>query len=199
MALFLSFTPFILMMILRRFLAARTTLLISAGLSLANLLWQTAMGGNVKSLNILICTLLILLTVVSFIRPALIEQRSGMVIYGVLVLFVFGGIALGQPFTLAYAREQAPEIFWSNPIFYQTSLYISLVWGGSFILLFLLSLPRGQAWLPPTIRSLLMLAIFMGAATFTNWYPIKVREQAARTSSSQVQPDIGVNLRAMPS
>jgi hypothetical protein len=49
-----------------------------------------------------------------------------------LFLVVVISIAIGQPFTLQYAREQAPPEVWSKPEFLRVNVRISSVWALAF-------------------------------------------------------------------
>ncbi len=60
-------------------------------------------------------------------------ENIGFVIHLVLAAMAFGGIALGVPFTLQYAREEMPREYWHLPQFVAVNSVITAVWGVIFL------------------------------------------------------------------
>lgn len=54
-----------------------------------------------------------------------------------LLLIVLSSLAIGQPFTLQYARESAPADVWGTPRFLEVNRTITLVWAAAFAVLVL--------------------------------------------------------------
>jgi hypothetical protein len=50
-----------------------------------------------------------------------------------LALFVMATIIVRRPFTLPYAKEQAPEEYWDTPLFVKINYVVSAVWAGAFV------------------------------------------------------------------
>jgi len=48
-----------------------------------------------------------------------------------LLAIVLVSLAIGQPFTLQYARERVPEQFWALPVFFTTNVVITTIWAGA--------------------------------------------------------------------
>jgi len=50
-----------------------------------------------------------------------------------LALFSFITVVLHRPFTLPYAKIQAPEVYWKHPVFIQVNYWLSAMWGLVFL------------------------------------------------------------------
>jgi hypothetical protein len=104
---------------------------------------------------------------------------------GGLLLVVLVSIAVRQPFTLQYAREQVSPGLWNTPEFVRTNYIITAVWAAAFALmvgadLMMLYIPSLRAFMAVVVT---ILAIW-GAARFTAWYP----KRAKRETSRKMQP-----------
>lgn len=100
-----------------------------------------------------------------------------------LAAFALLTLAIGRPFTLAYAKDTAPREHWDSPLFLRINYVISAVWAGAF----LVSAAAGAysdavlgdsdnfwfTWIVP-----LGAIIFAGA--FTDFYP----DRATGTSTA---------------
>jgi hypothetical protein len=89
-----------------------------------------------------------------------------------LLLIVMASIAIRQPFTLQYAREQVPQEVWASPEFVRTNYVITAVWALAFVVLVvadlaLLYVPE----LPPRFGIIVTILALVGAIKFTSWYP----------------------------
>jgi anti-sigma-K factor RskA len=98
-------------------------------------------------------------------------------------LIVLISIAIRQPFTLQYAREQAPQQVWASPEFARTNYVVTAVWALAFVALIiadlvLLYVPE----LPPRFGIIVTVLALVGAMKFTAWYPD--RQRTAMTPSS---------------
>jgi hypothetical protein len=81
-------------------------------------------------------------------------------------------IAIRQPFTLQYAREQVPQEVWASPEFVRTNYVITAVWALAFVVLVvadlvLLYVPE----LPPRFGIIVTILALVAAIKFTSWYP----------------------------
>lgn len=89
-----------------------------------------------------------------------------------LLVIVLVSLAIRQPFTLQYAREQVPQAAWNSPEFIRTNDVITAVWALAFVVLvaadlILLYVPE----LPPRFGIILTILALVGAIKFTGWYP----------------------------
>jgi tryptophan-rich sensory protein len=90
-------------------------------------------------------------------------------------------IAIRQPFTLQYAREQAPRELWDNPAFLRVNYVITAVWTLAFVVAAIAGY-IGDAVLddPNNVWTgwIVQIAALILAARFTGWYPGYVRAAA---------------------
>lgn len=96
-----------------------------------------------------------------------------------LSVVVMISIAIRQPFTLQYAREQVPQEMWASPKFVRTNYVITAVWALAFVALVvadvvLLYVPE----LPPRFGIIVTVLALVGAIKFTSWYPDRRRTEA---------------------
>ncbi len=80
-------------------------------------------------------------TLAYFVAAAVIMiglRAAAFPVYHVVVIWSFfaaaawASIALGKPFTYAYAREQTPPEFWENPLFHRINWILAFFWAGLF-------------------------------------------------------------------
>jgi hypothetical protein len=112
---------------------------------------------------------------------AWLELWSGEIANIALVVIVLGSILIRHPFTLAYAKEDAPRDLWDNPGFIRTNYVISWVWAIAFVIEALSGFygdavlhDSNNIWTGWIIQTLPMII----AAQFTLWYPARVRAAA---------------------
>ena len=109
---------------------------IAFGLALAILMVGWLRGSSPKLLEfsdvVFFGALAIFVAVASEDTHAWLERWSGEVANIALVAIAVGSILIRQPFTLAYAKEQAPRELWSNPVFLRTNYVLTGVWAIAF-------------------------------------------------------------------
>jgi hypothetical protein len=89
-----------------------------------------------------------------------------------LLIVVLVSIAVRQPFTLQYARENAPRESWDSPLFMRINFIITAVWAGAFALMVVADLLMLFVPGVPTFVSIVVTVLAIsGAAQFTSWYP----------------------------
>jgi hypothetical protein len=71
---------------------------------------------------------LVMLAVSLAIGTWLIHGYNLMIVWTTFAVVFWTSIAIGFPFTLQFAREQAPAAWWHEPIFVRTNYQISLLW-----------------------------------------------------------------------
>lgn len=65
-------------------------------------------------------------------------QSTALPVYQVMIIWSFyavagwASLAVGRPFTVAYAREEQPPEVWDLPIFHRLNLIMTLFWCGLF-------------------------------------------------------------------
>jgi len=83
-----------------------------------------------------------------------------------LLLLVVLSIAIGRPFTLAYAKERVPAHVWTKPEFVRTNVRISSAWAAAFAAIVLADAAM-LAGLPIALGVLATLAALGGALLYT--------------------------------
>lgn len=98
----------------------------------------------------------------------------------VLAVIVFGSILIRRPFTLAYAKEDAPPEVWDSPEFLRVNYLISWVWAVAFFIQAASGLygdavldNSNNLWTGWIIQTFPMIV----AAQFTLWYPARLQAE----------------------
>jgi hypothetical protein len=116
-----------------------------------------------------------------FIQPSLSLQAVRLVVDCGLLLIAATSMAIRNPFTLQYAREQTPQEFWNTPVFIRTNYIITAVWTLAF-----LATTAADATATFNKKFPLSLDIGVGLAAlalaviFTARYPVLVRARVQR-------------------
>ena len=96
-----------------------------------------------------------------------------------LLLIVLVSMAIRQPFTLQYAREQVPQEVWASREFVRTNYVITAVWALAFVALVVADLVLVYVpELPPRFGIVITVLALVGAIKFTSWYPDRRRTVA---------------------
>jgi hypothetical protein len=106
----------------------------------------------------------------------------GMLIYAALAAVTFGSILAKIPFTLQYAREMVDRMLWENPVFIRVNVLMTGVWGGVFLINFILdylafAYPHSAGGITPPLTYLVLIA----GIIFTIWYPGHIQKKHAHT------------------
>ncbi len=117
-----------------------------------------------------------------FIQPSLSVQAVRLVVDCGLLLIAATSMAIRNPFTLQYAREQTPQEFWNTPVFIRTNYIITAVWTLAFLV-------TTAADATATFNKKFPLSLDIGvglaalalAVIFTARYPVLVRARVQRT------------------
>jgi hypothetical protein len=179
-------------------LAALLAALFVAGLSIdfqPLMAWAAPMPGQQRGrfrLDLSHLKLLDIATVVFFAALSLaavvtthhdvteLDKYSQAIASGALGLIALASIVAGHPFTIDYAKEEAPPGVWHTPAFRRINLVLSAVWAAVFLACAGLGLAAQQNvakglrdWLNWYIP---IAAIFL-AFRFTKWYPDQVKAE----------------------
>lgn len=68
-----------------------------------------------------------------FALQSIFTFPTALTINALLLLMATASLALRTPFTLAYAREEAPPEHWDHPLFHQANWTLTLVWTATFM------------------------------------------------------------------
>ncbi len=175
----LAFAPFIAFALLNHFVDPTTALIAAALVSLGLIAREVLTGRSAKILEVGTCILFVGLAVYSYLSAAdwpVVGVKLAVDI-GLLLIVLFS-LVVGRPFTLQYAREQAPPEVWNSPEFARTNWVITLVWFGAFAVLIaadlvLLYMPD----VPHRISILVTIAALYGAFKFTVTYPDRANKK----------------------
>jgi hypothetical protein len=113
-----------------------------------------------------------------FIQPSLSIQAVRLVVDGGLLMIAFSSMVAGNPFTLDYAREQAPQEMRTAPLFVHMGYIITGVWTIAFAAMTAADAAATfNKRFPLTLDIAAGLAALTLAVAFTARYPVHVRAQ----------------------
>jgi hypothetical protein len=177
MGVLLAFAPFVAFAVVDRITGPTEGLIAGAVVSAALLLRDLMRGKAAKVLEIGTAILFGGLALYALLnRPAWSIIGVRLVVDAGLLLIVLASMALRQPFTLQYAREQVAPELWDAPEFVRTSYVITAVWALAFAVmvaaeLALLTVPS----MPQHLGIAAIVLALVGAVKFTGWYPERVK------------------------
>ena len=181
MGILLAFAPFIVFVILERFVGYTTGLFAAAGTSALLAVKDRIVGGRLKVLELGSLLLFSGLAVYAAIhQPTWSILFVRLLVDAGLLLVVLASLALRQPFTLPYAKEQVPAEFWTNPDFIRTNYTITGVWALAFALL--VATEAATLYVPSMPQKMgvwVAILVLYGAFRFTVDYPKRQRANAS--------------------
>jgi hypothetical protein len=184
MGIVLGLAPFILFFVLMRVVSPFAGLLAAFAVAVLLGLWEWRRGAKIKVLEIGSLILfggLVLYTYVA--RPEWTVATVRLVVDGGVFVIAVASLAINQPFTLQYAREQVPRELWTSPLFMDTNRRITGVWAAAFAVMTGADaaaqyVPAIPLWFDVAAT----VAAFVAAVWFTRWYPAVVRRRVAARS-----------------
>jgi len=97
-----------------------------------------------------------------------------------LLLIVLGSMAIRQPFTLQYARQQVDPVYWNSPRFIRANYAITAGWAVAFaIIVAAEGVMVGDAAVPQPIGFAIVILAMLGALGFTVWTSKRAHSAAA--------------------
>ena len=88
-------------------------------------------GSSIKLMDWTTLTFFVIASVLTVaMRWTMFPIYNAVVVWSCFALAAWTSVAIGRPFTAAYARENAPPEFWDHPIFIRLNLVMTLVWCG---------------------------------------------------------------------
>ncbi|MFF7716292.1 hypothetical protein [Streptomyces sp. NPDC007988] len=109
-----------------------------------------------------------------------LETYSGELSNFALVAIAFGSMAVREPFTVQYAREQVDRSLWKTHGFLHTNYVITAVWGLAFLVAAVAGLVGDLVLRQPDniwTNWVIQIGVIIVALRFTEWYPPVVRER----------------------
>jgi hypothetical protein len=182
MGILLAFAPFVVFAVVANLVGGTAGLLAGCATSAALLVRdRLKSGGEPKVLELgttILFAGLALYAVIGDPAWSIFDVRLRVDV-GLLAI-VLASMAIRRPFTLQYAREKVAPEHWGNPGFVRTNYVITAAWALAFVILvaadvILVYVPS----LPPRAGIAATVLALVGAVKFTEWYPARVRAQAA--------------------
>ncbi|MGH7986906.1 MAG: hypothetical protein ACREQX_11555 [Candidatus Binataceae bacterium] len=162
-------------------LAARGHDYLAALAGLALTLLILAFELRMRAVKIIDCTSLaffvLALGTLRVFGPHIYGQARVVMAWGVFALVAWATLLAGFPFTIQYAREQAPPETWEQPQFHSANVTLTVVWA----LIFTVS--TGLATIALEGRFVLMLELIIPGAgmvfgyAFSRYYPEYLRRR----------------------
>jgi hypothetical protein len=178
MQIVFGFAPFIAFALLTRVTGIDVSLWVAAAIAAALAARTRFTGHSIKILEagtIVLFGLLALYTSVTQAHWSLPLVR--VVVDSGLLAIVLLSIALRQPFTLQYAREQAAPEVQTSAMFMRVNYVISAAWALALAIGVLADLSMEYApGVPRWLDVAVLVAALVGAMKFTEWYPDQVRQ-----------------------
>jgi hypothetical protein len=192
---FAGMSPWILMALLTgpgRFEEAAAA---AFGLSLLFVIGSHRRGSSLKFLEVFdLAYFAVLVLLAQFASSDVIhwlERWGGEMTNIALVSFALGSIIVRQPFTLQYAKEEAPEELWKNPLFLHINYMITWSWVLGFGVAAAAGFygdavldDSGNFWTGWIIQ----LAGTIFALSFTEFYPDYATDRARQKAGEDVSP-----------
>jgi hypothetical protein len=136
MSILLSLSPFAVFFVLMRLRSPMAGLVGALVASLLLCAFVRRRGEAVKILEVGSLALFGLLCAYTWLgAPTWSVATVRLAVDAGLLAIVLVSLAIGQPFTLQYARERVPEHIWAMPVFFTTNVIISSIWAGAFAVL----------------------------------------------------------------
>jgi hypothetical protein len=178
MGILLAFAPFFVFIVVERLAGVTAGLAAATGTS-AGLLVRDALSRK-KTIKVLeIGTFLLfggLTAYTVMVKTTWSIPAVRLWVDAGLLVIVLISLAVRQPFTLQYAREQVSRELWDTPEFVHTNYIITGVWAGAFALMVAADLMMLFVPTLPTFAAIVVtVAALWGAARFTSWYPERRR------------------------
>ena len=152
-------------------------------------------GASIKLMDLTALTFFAIASVITIgLRASWFPTYNAVIVWSCFAIAAWSSVVVGRPFTAAYARENAPPEFWSNPIFIRLNMVMTLVWCGLMTVNLLLAAIGvivgglfGQVVLGVAIPMALLVAGFIFNGRFPQHYLAQAgfqRDVASPTASS---------------
>jgi hypothetical protein len=115
-----------------------------------------------------------------------LDRYSQAISSGALGLIALGSIVFRHPFTVDYAKEEAPPAVWHTAVFKRINLVLTATWAAVFLVcagLGLLAQQDVAKGLRDWLNWYLPIALIFVAYRFTVWYPEQVKSLPGKKAS----------------
>ncbi len=139
-------------------------------ITLGVIVYHRRIGQGVTSLDLLTLIFGVANAVLYFgFKSDILNEHIAVVIYSILLAQVAASLLHGDPWTLQYAKRSNPRELWDTPAFVAANRFVTVVWGGAFLLCDLAALFGGGA-----LRYYIPIALLVVVAAVTQrlavWY-----------------------------
>ena len=113
------------------------------------------------------------------VGPALFKNYNAFLTWSVFAIVTWVTLLIEFPFTIQYAREQAPREVWDNPLFMRLNVVLTVVFGLMFTVnagLGVIALITGHLL---TLGLLLPIALLIACIVFSRQYPKRYSQRFA--------------------
>jgi hypothetical protein len=150
---------------------------------------------RIKVLDAATVVFFAVLVVVSIVTSkhdvAQLDKYSQALSSGALGLIALGSIVFGHPFTVDYAKEQAPPQVWNSPVFKHINLVLSTVWAVVFLVcaaLGLLAVHAHSKGLQDWLNWYIPIVLIAIGIRLNTWYPHHVRVRLQQRQQAPPAP-----------
>lgn len=178
MLFFLVFLPYMTLAALSWVVSVAASLLAAAAVAGALLLRDRLAGRSPKLITLTSAVMFVCLGVLLLTYPAISTLTVRTALDAGLLVMTLGALALGFPFTLQYAREQAAPDAVGRPEFIRTNYVLTVAWIGAFALMLVADIaslwwPSAPLWAAVAVA----FAVRNSTVHFTKWYTRRARER----------------------
>ena len=126
--------------------------------------------------------------------PWLFKSYNIFLTWAVFAMVTWATMLIGFPFTIQYAREQAPREVWEHPVFLRLNVILTVIFGAMFTVnavLGVLALMTGHLLMLGLLLPMVLLIAALGfSSVYTKWYterfaPEWAAAQAAQAAANQ--------------
>ena len=128
-----------------------------------------------------------------------LDKYSQAISSGALGIIALASIVFQHPFTVDYAKEEAPPEVWHTAMFKRINLVLSSAWAVVFLICAALGRAAEQnvaKGLKDWLNWYIPIALIFLAFRFTKWYPEQVRAQAEAAERRWPDQAAGSRLRS---
>lgn len=181
MQIILAFAPFIVFALLTRVTGLDMSLWAAAAVAAALAARGRFAGHSIKILDVGTIVLFGVLALYVTVTPSHWSLPFvRIVVDSGLLAIVLISMAVRQPFTLQYAREQVSPEVQASAAFFRVNYVITAAWATALAIVVLADLAMEYVpGLPIWLDVIVLIAALFGAVRFTAWYPLQTRKRWA--------------------
>jgi hypothetical protein len=134
-----------------------------------------------------------------FVQPGLTIQMTRLIVDAGFLALALVSMALRNPLTLEYAREQAPQAQWRTSRFLLTNYALTAFWALAFGCMSAADVVANfHKNLPPSFEAAVSLVVLLVAVGFTARYPAHLRRRESKTAGAMVSPALAFQAQIHP-